>query len=51
MQAEGTWEADLLQSEEAHYLGEDLAPLFVYEALAADTLQHHPQDVWLPSAC
>ncbi len=44
---EGTWEEAMLDCEEVNYLGNTLAPLLAYEALAADTKQYHPRDVWL----
>jgi hypothetical protein len=44
---EGTWEEALLNCEEINYLGDVLAPLLAYESLAADTMQHHPRDVWV----
>ncbi len=46
---EGTWEEALLDCKEVNYLGNTLAPLLAYEALAADTKQYHPRDVWLGS--
>ncbi len=44
---EGMWEEALPDCEEVNYLGDTLAPLLAYEALAADTKQYHPRDVWL----